>query len=1303
MIRWLNENSKKFLEKDYLLPNQTVEERIKIIGDAAEKILGVAGYSEKLQDYIARGWISMSTPVWTNFGTDRGLPISCVSKDTWINTINGGKQAKDIEIGDLVLTHKNRFKQVTDVIPTKNKSDIWKLKVGTRLTDLYITGNHPVLTNLGWVRVDELNLNKHLIAVNGNLEYDEKNHTIDLKEFTDYEYVINDNKICKTVESTNKKVLKKNLKTTHVTTYSTPNEFIEITTNLAWALGVWFAEGSLSTSNKKEPNGIRITVNDKDELWVAEKWLTIMKNSFGVNGGSYTSTVKRNGKNNSWINVNINSKIIGNYFKSFGVGAKDKTLPDYILNLPKEKLQSFLNGLLIGDGSIKNDGSNNLTLSNPKLLLAIYNIGLKLNLDMSLQMQTKAGKLSTTKYVYTISFRGYENSISKNQSTSGIKFNDGLVYCPIRNLEKTDIIDDVYDFTVEDDHSFSCAGVIVHNCFGSVVGDSVESILYTAAEIGTMSKFGGGTSAYMGKVRGRGSEIKSNGKSNGSKSFLELYQTTANVVNQGSVRRGYFAAYQDIFHPDIEEWLNIRAEGDAIQHITWGVCVPTWWINDLKNGDKDKRKIWAKIIQKRFETGLPYIFFNDNANNSSSTPEVYRGKDLIKASQMCVTGDQCVVTDKGIYTVKELYDLGNDLTLFDGEKPVSASPMKLIEKDAKVYKVTLENGMTHTITDYHKVKVYHHYNKSEMVECKNLKIGDKIFVQTKRGLFGNLDMEKEAYLLGLYQSDGTQYKDIIMLDIWENDFDLIDNIQNIFNEIHYKYSANTYTIKNQYNCSSEREIPPSKFIDCNTGDSLVKKKRLSSKTLKKSLNFEKGYVPNWIWKSNEKTQWAYVKGLLQADGSASLDSSNGIQISYTDINKDFLKELQLLFNNLGLNTKIKLLHKEGKTLLPNGLGGYKFYNTKDCWRLYLSNKPDAVEIEKNTGFLTRKGIKLEDRIYKDNTKKAYKIVSIEYVGKEDVYCTTVDSEEHVWVCNGFITSNCTEIFLPSDEENTFVCDLGSMVDLYYDEWKDTDAVEVLTYLLDAAMTEFIEKAKQIKFLERAVKFSEEHRALGIGRLGYHSLLQSKMIPFESLEARILNINIQKTIQEKSLKASKELAILHGECLFTKGLGRRNTTTQAIAPTTSSAFIMQQSQSIEANMANVIIKDLAKGKFVMKNKYLEELLEIKGKNDTSVWDSIIKNHGSVLHLDFLTNDEKIVFKTAREISQEEVIIQAANRQKYIDQGQSLNMFVTAGTTAKEVNRLILLAHDMGVKSLYYQHNVSAASEFSKNFTHCVSCE
>jgi ribonucleoside-diphosphate reductase alpha chain len=299
---------------------------------------------------------------------------------------------------------------------------------------------------------------------------------------------------------------------------------------------------------------------------------------------------------------------------------------------------------------------------------------------------------------------------------------------------------------------------------------------------------------------------------------------------------------------------------------------------------------------------------------------------------------------------------------------------------------------------------------------------------------------------------------------------------------------------------------------------------------------------------------------------------------------------------------------------------------------------------------------------------------------------------------------CSEIALHSSSEESFVCNLSSMNILHWDEWKDTDAVETLTYFLDAVMTEYIEKTKDIPELNAANTFAHNQRALGIGTLGWHSYLQSKMIAFESLQAKWLNVDIHKFILEKSHAASKEMAIRYGEPPLLKGYGMRNVTTCAIAPTTSSSFILGQiSPSIEPLNSNYFVKDLAKGKFTYKNPYLEKLLKEKNKNTQEVWKSILVKGGSVQHLTFLSEEEKNVFKTFGEISQKEIVIQAGQRQKYIDQAQSLNLMIPQNVPAKDINLLLIEAWKLGVKTLYYQRSTNPSQELSRNILDCKSCE
>jgi len=296
--------------------------------------------------------------------------------------------------------------------------------------------------------------------------------------------------------------------------------------------------------------------------------------------------------------------------------------------------------------------------------------------------------------------------------------------------------------------------------------------------------------------------------------------------------------------------------------------------------------------------------------------------------------------------------------------------------------------------------------------------------------------------------------------------------------------------------------------------------------------------------------------------------------------------------------------------------------------------------------------------------------------------------------------------LSNSDDESFVCDLSSMNLEKWEEWKDTDAVETMIYFLDAVMSEFIEKTEGMKFMEAPRKFAMNQRALGLGVLGWHSYLQSQMIAFESMEAKILNNQIWKLIRERSDIATGTLGTNFGKAPIYEGSQyiRRNTTTLAIAPTTSSSFILGQvSPSIEPLNSNYFVKDLAKGKFTYKNPYLKTLLKSKDQDTDEVWKSILVHGGSVQHLEFLSLEEKDVFKTFGEISQKEIVIQAAQRQKYIDQGQSLNLMIPPNTKPKEVNELMIFAWEQGIKSLYYQRSANPAQELARSILTCKSCE
>jgi ribonucleotide reductase alpha subunit len=614
------------------------------------------------------------------------------------------------------------------------------------------------------------------------------------------------------------------------------------------------------------------------------------------------------------------------------------------------------------------------------------------------------------------------------------------------------------------------------SCFGSYIEDKMEAILTKSAEVGMMSKMGGGTSGFFGGLRPRGTKISVGGESSGAVHFMEIFDKVSEVISQGSARRGSFAAYMPIEHADIDEFLQIRSEGHPIQNMSIGVTVTDKFMKELVDGDKDKRKIWAKVIQKRFETGYPYIMFVDTANKQA--PQVYKDKKLkIKASNLCVSPETLLLTREG--------------------------EIKIGKNEGKEVEV---------------------WNGKQWSKTKIVKTGED--------------------------------QKLIKINLIKREFD--DN-------------------------------------------------------------------------DTETTTWP--------------------SLSVTEYHKFYLKD--------GTETRAIDL-KPGDSLLS-------FVNDKD--RMF---RVEVIDVQ-------------------------------EELGTSDTYCVN-EPIEHKAVFNGVLTGNCSEIQLHSDENNSFVCVLSSLNLLHWDEIKETDAVETMVYFLDAVCEEFIQKTDNVKYMDCARNFAASQRALGLGALGWHSYLQSKSIAFESMQAKLLNSEIWKTIRDRADKATESMAKEYGEPELLKGYGRRNVTTLAVAPTTSSSFILGQvSPSIEPLNSNYFVKNLAKGKFTYKNPYLKEILKKYEKNDDDTWKSILVKGGSVQHLDFLSKEEKDVFKTFGEISQKEIVIQAAQRQKYIDQAQSLNLMIPPSASPKDVNKLLIDGWELGVKTFYYQRSANPAQELARSILSCASCE
>ncbi len=889
-------------------------------------------------------------------------------------------------------------------------------------------------------------------------------------------------------------------------------------------------------------------------------------------------------------------------------------------------------------------------------------------------------------------------------------------------------------------------------------GDDINGLFDTIKDVANISKWAGGIGLHVHDVRGKGAYIKgTGGESDGLLPMMKTYNEVARWINQGGRRRGSFAIYLEPWHSDVFEFIELR-KNHGKEELRARDLFLAMWVPDLfmKRVEQDldwslfspdeapglsdvyddpykfthdftelyekyesegkarkvvkARKLMDAILTAQIETGTPYMLYKDAANYKSNQKNL----GTIKSSNLCITGDQRVVTTKGYLTAKELYEIDEELELFNNSEIVKSSKMIKRGENEDVYKITLENGMEHKVTPYHGIPIIDSRNNITRVECKNLKIGDKIPIQTKKGLFGNVDMIEEAFLLGLYQSDGTQSLNTLYFDIWENDFDLIDEIE--------KSVSNLYE---KYNYTPRYSNKGGKFIDCEVKFSAVKKKRLTSEFFKKDLKFEKGYIPNWIWSSNEKTQWSYLRGLLYADGTAHISNNKGkpIQISYVDINIDFLKELQILFNNLGLQTSIRLLKKSSYNLLPDGKGGKKHFKTKDCFRLIIGNKNDAIVLNKETGFLDRKGIKLENKTYRNNTKKGYKVISIDYIGKEDVYCPTIYNDEHIFISQGLKTFNCSEIIEYSSPEEQAVCNLASIALPKYIINKEFSHELLYEYVYQVVKN--LNNVIDLNFYptEETKLSNMRHRPVGLGIQGLADVFCILKLPFESEEADKLQVEIFETIYFAALSSSKDLSKENGPYSSYEGspisqgifqyelwgkkdednsgrwdwkslrkeivkFGVRNSLLVAPMPTASTAQILGNNEAFEPFTSNLYSRRTLGGEFIVINKHLvNELLE-RGLWSDDIKKKLIMENGSVQNIPEIPVDVKEVYKTVWEMSQKRILTMAANRSVYIDQSQSLNLFIDNASKTK-VMAAHLYGWKLGLKTGMYYLRTKAA--------------
>jgi ribonucleoside-diphosphate reductase alpha chain len=386
--------------------------------------------------------------------------------------------------------------------------------------------------------------------------------------------------------------------------------------------------------------------------------------------------------------------------------------------------------------------------------------------------------------------------------------------------------------------------------------------------------------------------------------------------------------------------------------------------------------------------------------------------------------------------------------------------------------------------------------------------------------------------------------------------------------------------------------------------------------------------------------------------------------------------------------------------------GYLDIEHGDFWEVadYLMNNPDDLNLGWNIRDTFIDRLNAGDEEMHNRWRRVLKIRAVTgkgYLCKLDTINRQSPQMYRDLQLKVKASNLCTEITLFSDADHSFTCVLSSMNLSKWEDWKNTDAVFVATVFLDCVAQEFIDLGRKIPGLERAVRFTEKGRALGLGVLGFHSLLQKKATPFGDFRAHTLNNSVFKHLHDESLKASQWMAKELGEPEWCKGYGVRNTHRTAVAPTMSTSIICGgNSQGIEPIVANAYNQNSSVGEIKRVNPQLVTLMKERGVYDDPTIKRLVDNLGSVQEEEWLTDEEKQVFLTAYEINQQDTLRLASARQKHLCQAQSLNLFFSAN----EDEEYIAFIHqqallDPMINSLYYLRSMSNVRASKGECTAC----
>lgn len=908
-------------------------------------------------------------------------------------------------------------------------------------------------------------------------------------------------------------------------------------------------------------------------------------------------------------------------------------------------------------------------------------------------------------------------------------------------------------------------------CFTLEIKDSVEDIYDTKKDFAIIFKSGGGVGVNYDNLRPEGALIKSTGGvSPGAVHFLENLNTDVESISQGGKRRGAAMGILSISHPDIVKFIKIknnktkRLEGHNISTLIDNKFFHAFFKNekyeltfkDTVYGSINAREMMNMITTNAFECGDPGAVFLENINSNNLLQSIF--KVPIKETNPCLTGSTRLATSKGLLKMEDLYLSGQHLQVTTDNRIINndgkeigiesrnAVPVYKTSDNADVWIIETDNGYVVEATDNHiffiQKEISNRHQKKEILQkqVKELKVGDRLLIQSDEGYFGNQGSKELGAVIGWWQADGTSSKTMdwrkenvktnIILDFYKQD----KEISGLFTEYTNKILPQTKSKSGLQTIAIRPNIGG--YRDCHS----LASTRLGD--LFQSLNVQKYSIPEIIWQGSRECVVSYLQAIFTADGTVfgSLEHHD-FSIRLASVHRDFLLQVQTLLSNFGISSKIRSARKESKQLLPmnNGSGQYKEYPCKEFFELMIIGK-GRHKFTQEIGFLLKykqeKAEKFSKAIGSDNRISDYctKIKSITYKGKEPVYDTTVPNNNS-FIANGIVVHNCSEIAMyPYDS-----CNLASinLTSFYNPETNQFDIEEfvrvckIVTRFLDGVID-----ANNYP-LDKINKVSKDGRRIGLGYMGLGDVMTSLGIPYNSEQGFTFIEYITSMMTYASLGASIELAGEKGpfplynhpdyksnktrfpvNAIMQPSLmtdlykrldlindsvnlenfkqdfhkmwydidnkigednGLRNCSVTTVAPTGTLSMFVDCSSGVEPVFSHGFTKNVTVGEFNYINKYLEMALKKEGIYSEKLIDKIVKeNAGRLQNINEIPEHIKKIFVTSMEIHPFDHIAAQSVAQRWITNGISKTINAPNDMTSKEIEYCYVLAWALGCK-------------------------